>query len=256
MKLITLQGINKGVGTSSIAAAVAYTLARLGKPTLAVDGDCFSDAGCLGNFFGIPKQERGWPQGMMDGMGLANTADMNVLYRYADNCFYLAGGAVPRNTECSKVVGDLLGELDTLAKLDYVIVDAGFRQTAQAQAFAARSDLALTVMACDGGSLYKLSDSEIADNEFLLINKLMTSSRVERDVQEMLRGSEWARHFIKNGIAFDEVMMESLMQQQPISRFLPVSSPAADIEKTVFELIRLCDFADGQRLTRKDSGER
>lgn len=242
MKFITLQGLNKAVGTSSIAASAAFALAKLGKPALLVDADCFSDAGCVGNLFGVPKQDRGWPEALLGGLGLANTPDSSIFYKYAPGCFYLAGGAVPADADCNAFAADLFEELSALKALEYVIVDAGFRQTAQAKAFAAAADLVITVLVCDGGTIFKLGESEIADNEFLLVNKLMASSRVERDVLELLRGSDCGRHFLKSSIAFDEVMMEALMQQQPVNRFLPVSSPAADIEKTVFEIMRLCSL--------------
>lgn len=248
MKVITLQGLNKAVGTSSVAAALTYTFSKLSKSALLIDADVFSDAGCVGNLFGVPKQDYGWPEALMNGLGLVNTQEHNVFYQYCQDCFYLAGGAVPSQADSDALISELFSELSKLKSLEYVVMDAGFRRTKQAQAIARRSDLVITVLACDGGSIYKLGESSIADNEFLLVNRLMASSRVERDVLELLRGSDCGRNFLKNTIAYDEVMMEAMMQQQTINRFLPVSSPAADIEKTAFEIMRLCSVATSQQV--------
>ncbi len=239
MFFICLQGLSGFAGTSSVAAALGYSLSKNGYRTLCIDGyhDYLKNRSSTTDLlFNLETATEGWFE-MVKGR-----CSTPKLLKYEDRCYYLPFGQKGDiyNPQLSlEYVQGLFEHCRSLKKLDYVIIDGGIRGSEFAKAAARLSDLAISLMLAEGNSLSIYDSAVINSNEYLTFNKFVLKSTVMNDIELLVRNSPYAHRFLNSTISYDEIVMQSFLQQMPVTRYLPVCAASNAIERLMFEIIYL-----------------
>ncbi|MGN0903018.1 MAG: cellulose synthase operon protein YhjQ/BcsQ [Succinivibrio sp.] len=250
MKFITLQGINRNVGTSSICASLCYCLSELDKKVLCVDADLMSKASSICALFGLDAQKSGWLD-LAFGSDMSAEDDNYKIFCYQGNCYFLPkGDALSENFDPVKAAYSLFARTEKLKSLDYVLIDGGMRSQILTAELAKKSDIAITLVECTAASLLEVNSISVADNEFLLINRMIQSSSAMDQVQILYRNSSLKDCFFKDSIPFDESMIASGLNQMPLNRYLPISSPSSTIERIAFDIVAMCKNEEQSKSNR------
>ena len=241
MKIIVFQGLHNGVGTSSVCSATAYDLSKLGHCVLCIDSDFLHLHSVLECMFNIDHQGDGWIQMAMAGKFIASYPLYTI-----DTCNF-----IPRGTRvfCAKepltqIIQNGISAFKELKRVDFVLIDAGVRGSLTSQCLTSLADFVLTVVCPDTHSLINLDECVPADNECLVLNKILCSSNVMREVCMMLNNSALSEHLLKEDITFNEMVMKSLLMRQPFTRYVPQCRSSADIRQLSFKLIDMCHMLD------------
>ncbi len=242
MKIIVFQGLQNGVGTSSICSATAYDLSKLGHCVLCLDADFLHMHSVLDCIFNIDHKGDGWIQMAMEGKSVVSYP----LY-LVDDCNFIPRG---QRVFCAKeplaaIIQNAISAIKQLERVDFVLIDAGVCGSSTSQCLQTLADLVITVVCPDTSSLISLDECVLSDNEFIVLNKLLNASNVMRDVCMMLHHSALSEHVLKERIAFDEMVMKSLLKRQPFTRYVPQCSSSSDIRKLSFRLIEMCHLQNG-----------
>lgn len=244
MKLIVMQGLNHNVGTSSVAAAITYSIAKLGKTTVCIDANTDAMGNSISNLFGLEECKSGWLNAMENGSSLIN--DFNeapVFYQYEEKAFFVSLGKLDEKVDslrANSLISPLLDQLSKYEQIDYLIVDAGIKGNTLAKAFCSHADMVLTVLFPDGNCLLRLNSSNVEENEYLVVNALIKKSTIMNDVNLLLQSSAYKSSFLRHSISFDESVMNAYMRQMPVSRFLQISVATLDIEKILIDIMLIC----------------
>ncbi len=246
MYFICLQGLSSFAGTSSVAAALGYSLSKNGFRTLCIDGyhDYLKNRSSTTDLlFNLEDSNEGWFE------VIKGTRTAPKLMKYEDRCYYLPFGQKGDvyNPELSdEYVQGLFSLCRSLTKLDYVIIDAGVRSSLFARAAARHSDLALSLMTAEGNCLSIYDNAVINSNEYLVFNKFILKSTVMNDIELLVRNSPYAGRFLSSTISYDEIVMQSFLQQMPVTRYLPVCAASNAIERLMFEIIYICNHPEAE----------
>ncbi|MGN0916464.1 MAG: cellulose synthase operon protein YhjQ/BcsQ [Succinivibrio sp.] len=250
MKFITLQGINRNVGTSSICATLSYCLSGLDKKVLCVDADMMSKASSISALFGLDAPKASW----LDQSSRSDNSagdDNYKIYCYQGNCYFLPKGeALTADFDPVQIADSLFARIEKLKSLDYVLIDGGMRSLGLTTELAKKSDIAITLVECTAASLLDVNSISVSDNEFLLINKMIQSSSAMDQVQILYRNSSLKDCFFKDCIPFDESVIASGLNQMPLNRYLPISSPSSTIERIAFDIVAMCKSDEQSKTDR------
>lgn len=239
-----MQGLNHNVGTSSIAASITYSLAKLGKTTVCIDANTDAMGNSISNLFGIEECKSGWLNAMENGSSLVN--DFNeapVFFQYEEKAFFVSLGKLDENVDslrANTLISPLLDQLSKYDQIDYLVIDAGIKGNPLAKAFCSHANIVLTILFPDGNCLLRLNSSNIEENEYLVINALIKKSATMNDVNLLLQNSAYKSSFLRHSISFDESVMSAYMRQMPVSRFLQISVASLDIEKILIDIMLIC----------------
>ena len=126
------------------------------------------------------------------------------------------------------------------ADIDFVVIDAGNRESQFAKALASISTMTVTVIEAEQNSLVRLNSIEVQDNEYFLVNKILASSKIMNDVFMLMKKSKVGNCILNSAIELDESVIDANMHQEPFSRFLPISASTNALERVLFDIILIC----------------
>ena len=246
MNVVLLQGINHGVGTSSIGAAISWALGVHNYTTLFVNAADENCQYCTDALMGI-KSDNSSIKGWTDYISKENVNQDLNLYQCADKCFYLPYGTGHGSVTAKDSVKSIIHRISELNKLDFVIVDGGVRSSTMAKAFCSFCDLCISVTLADANCMLRLNETTPYDHEYFLINRFMMKSTVMNSIELLLRKSPLGKNFFNYVIQYDESMNRAFMEMMPVTRFLPIASSAKNIEKLMVDLILIEDLINGRK---------
>lgn len=244
MYWICIQGLTGFIGTSSIFSALGYSFAKNGWNSLCVDGyhDYLANRSSSTNvLYNLENNTKGW----FDNLCSKNS-ELNIL-KFTDKCYFLPFGNSAElydKKKTSEYISQLKQKLSQYSKLDYVIVDAGVKNSVFASAIAKESDVIITVMEAEGNCISIFEEQDIKGNEYLVLNKFVLNSSVMNEVEMMIRNSDYGKNFLKTTIKYDESVMQSFLQQMPVTRYMPISVASNDIEKLMFDIVFISTNTD------------
>lgn len=237
MYWICIQGITGFVGTSSIASALGYSFAKNGWNCLCIDGYHDSIKSTTDLLYNLDGNTKGWFD------NLCNEDTELSISKYSDKCYYLPFGTGnnhydSQNTEL--FLSRLKTKISEYRNLDYIVVDAGIKNSPFASSLVKQSDMVISVMIAEGNCLSIFDEQDIRENEYLVLNKFMLKSTVMNEVELRIRASENAGNFLKTTIKYDEAVIQSFLHQMPVTRYMPISVASDDIEKLMFDIVFIC----------------
>ncbi|WP_281071517.1 cellulose synthase operon protein YhjQ/BcsQ [Succinivibrio dextrinosolvens] len=244
MYWICLQGLTGFIGTSSIASALGYSFSKNGWNSLCVDGyhDYLAKRSSSTNIlYNLESNTKGWFDNLC-----CQDSELNLL-KFADKCYYLPFGNSSEHYDEKKAleyIRQLKAKISQYSKLDYIIVDAGVKNSVFASAMEKESDVIITLMEAEGNCISIFEEQEIKDNEYLVLNKFVLNSTVMNEVEMMIRNSDYGRNFLKTSIKYDESVMQSFLHQMPVTRYMPISVASNDIEKLMFDIVFISSNTD------------
>ena len=228
MAILGLQGIRGGVGTTSIAASLAWALQLLGETVLVVDA---SPDNMLRFFFNVDADHReGWARSLIDG-GDWRDAGM----RYTSHIDILPFGQLTPGER--EHLDRLYPTLDPLAAIvqqlgqqgdrRWVLLDLPADFSPLTRSLLDVCDRTLVVVHPDGNSHIRLHQQALAANRDILINDLRVGSQLQEDLYQLWLESQ--RRILPIAIHRDEAMAECLAAKQPMGEYRQDSLAAEEI---------------------------
>jgi cellulose biosynthesis protein BcsQ len=251
MNIIVLQGINGHVGTSSVSAALAYSLNKINIKTIVLDGAFENRGATVCSLFANDDTQTsyGWYDAVHNHKSLSNQKNKsNVVFSYEGGVLFAPKGKsfeLLGLKEADELASDLVTTLNNTQGIEFAIIDAGQRNSSFARAIAAKAHMAITILEAEGNSLNRLNEIEIEDNEYLLLNKVTRKSKIMTDIVLLLRESKIKNSLLNSDISYDESVMNSFLYDMPYPRYFSVSSASLDTEKVMFEIILICNAVNG-----------
>lgn len=251
MNIIVLQGINGHVGTSSICAALTYSLCKIDIRAIAIDAALYSRGAAMSNYFAFePDSSCDWTDAVTKHKSLSNQKNANnIVYCYSTNVYFapLKGNCDRQfDKDSAKTLAASLHEtLSNTKGIDFAIIDAGVRGNYFANAMAEYADMLITVCEADGNCLNRINDTKVMDNEYLLLNKVARNSKLMNDIVTLLRESKLKNVILNADISYDETVMSAFLYETPYPRYLSIAAASLDIEKLMFEIILISNTVNG-----------
>lgn len=248
MAILGLQGIRGGVGTTSVTAALAWSLQLLGESVLVVDA-------CPENLLRLSwnidfNQPDGWARALLDGRdwrdaGQRYTSQLDVLpfgqltAGEAENVhlLYDALGAL----------GSILQTLKSQTHYQWVLVDIPHGHSPLARLILEHCDSSLVIVKPDTNCHVRLHQQALPAGAHILINDLRVGSQLQDDLYQVWLQSQ--RRLLPMIIHRDEAMAECMAAKQPLGEY---RSDALAAE----EMLTLANWCllhvEGERAPRSD----
>lgn len=254
MYIVNFQGINACSGVSSIAAALSWSLSIHGNTVLFLNAASQNFSLCTDSLVGLDKDnlpKEGWS----DYFSHNYQKEVFYLLEWGKNCYYLPFGKTAISDEAPEFVDRLIKKLGSLSKIDFLVVDAGTRESRLAEEFSKASSLSVTLITPESNTVIKLEECNPRENEYFLLNKFMMKSIVMNDIELLLRKSKLSESMFKYVVQYDESMMRASMQMMPVTRYLPIASASKSIEKLMVDIILICRLTDEKADEQQDKAE-
>lgn len=233
MKIISVTGIAGGVGTTTVAAQLASSLAARGLPVIAFD---FSPQNALRLHFGMAWE---YGNGLIPQV-LSGKPWHQAAYRCENGVDFLPFGKCA-NQDIAVFDHLLEQEPDWLSsrleELDandntFVLFDCSCGEYALRSQAHALSDLIVTVAAADTVSYAAVAESrdcsaEYANKTSCLINGFDPTRELDRDIARLLRAEQGAQ-LCPVIIHRDESVREALASKLSVEAYAPYSQAAGD----------------------------
>ncbi|MFE8115309.1 cellulose biosynthesis protein BcsQ [Brenneria goodwinii] len=229
MPVIVLQGIRGGVGTTSVAAGLAWALQLLGETVLAID---FSPDNLLRLHFNMPcAQSNGWGRSQVDGAHWQQGA-----MQYAPNLDFLPFGqlnlieitALQQHCIHSPLFWqDNLAQLNAHGKHRWILIDAPADNSPLTRQALAAADAVLLLLTPDANCHVRLHQQALPDRRHFLVNQFSPTSVLQQDLHQL-----WLHtlpHLLPLVIHRDEALAESLAAKQPLGEYRALSVAAEEI---------------------------
>lgn len=223
MAIIALQGIRGGVGTTSITAGLAWALHQLGERVLVIDF-CAQNQLCL--HFNSPQAlAAGWARAELDGRAWHQEA-----LRYSDGLDFLPFGQLTEaeyarwlvtHQATSALWLHYLQQLRDCGDYDWLLMDLPASESSLIRQWRSVADALFTVLTADANNHIRLSQQTPEPKARLLLNQLLSNSRLQQDLQQYWR--EHLAAMLPLSIHRDEAMAESLAAKQPVGEYSAVS---------------------------------
>ncbi len=242
MYTIVLQGLNHFTGVSSLVAAMTYSLSLQGFKTVCIDADNSKNSVSSSLLFGLERQNYGFLDALKDDT--FNRDNQNLLFKYSENAYFIPFGnaqeLISTPEDCTYTAKALVKSLDAFKAIDFVIIDAGNRESQFARALSSVSTMTITIIEPEQNSLVRLNSIEVQPNEYFLVNKMVASSKIMNDVFMLMKKSKVGNCILNSAIEFDESVIDANMHQEPFSKFLPISASTNALERILFDIILIC----------------
>ena len=228
MTILGLQGIRGGVGTTSITAALAWSLQLLGESVLVIDA-------CPDNLLRLSfnvdfKHQQGWARALIDrydwrDAGLRYTSQLDLLPFgcLADNELQ----NTPLMEEAFIQLPPLLHTLKTQQHYQWVLVDLPHGVSNLARQFIEQCDHIFTVLKPDINCHVRLHQQPLPAGAHILINDLRVGSQLQDDLWQVWLQSQ--QRILPMVIHRDEAMAECLASKQPLGEYRSDSLAAEEI---------------------------
>ena len=225
MKIVQLQGIRSGVGTSFVTAALAYRLSVSNVKVLAVNAN--PSPFSLDQLFNLPVAfTESWLVDAKVGRGV-----FDHLYRYTDSLDVLPAGELDQsvNEDWTLAVEALIREASL--SYDYMVVDAGCQASGVARSFYSKASMVIDVLESEANSLMRLiRHRPKVNDEYYLFNKVWPLSRTQSDVSAFTqRYPQFVERLIPFSVPYDEYALQSSLYKQPITQSMFFSESAEQL---------------------------
>ncbi len=218
MAILGLQGVRGGVGTTSITAALAWSLQLLGESVLVIDA-------CPDNMLRLSfndeiGRQSGWARAALDGQdwrdaGLRYTSLIDVLP---------FGQLQPGELEHTGALSDTLSMIVSLVQTlereghyQWILLDLPHGFYPWTASLVEACHFTLTILKPDANCHIRLHQQPQPANTHLLINGLRMSSPLQEDLYQVWLQTQ--RRLLPVVIHLDEAMAESLASKQPLGEY-------------------------------------
>lgn len=245
MPVLAIQGLRGGVGTTSIAAALAYALEQLGESVLVID---FSPDNLLCLHFNASAEERsGWARALIDNgewsqaafsylsINDSSTNHSSTLNPPPAKLHYLPFGRLT-SAELNQLLARLGQEPDwwqrQLARLSadhyrWIILDLPQSPILLNQQGVLCADHHFCLLMADAASHVLLRQKVLATGSHFVINQFLATSKLQKDLQ--LLWSQTLVGLLPILLHRDEALAEALASKQPLGEYAPHSLVAEEL---------------------------
>lgn len=228
MAILGLQGVRGGVGTTSITAALAWSLQLLGESVLVIDA---SSDNLLRMSFNVDfTRKEGWARALLDDKDWRDTG-----MRYTSQLDVLPFGqltATERENEAAyqRLFSQFTTALQSLKEkshYQWILLDLPHGAATLTRQLLAKCDHVLSIVNVDANCHIRLHQQVLPENTHLLINDLRLNSQIQDDLYQVWLQSQ--RRLLPMVIHRDEGMAECLASKQPLGEYRSDSLAAEEI---------------------------
>lgn len=218
MATLGIQGIRGGVGTTSITAALAWSLQTLGESVLVIDA-------CPDNLLRLSfnvdfTHGDGWARALLDGKEWRDAG-----MRYTSLLDILPFGRLAANEwENLLAQPDLLSQLTHMvhalqsqSHYQWVLIDLPYGFSGLTRPFVELCDHTLTVVKPDTNCHVRLHQQPLPAKSWLLVNDLRIGSQIQDDLWQVWLQSQ--RRMLPMFIHRDEAVAECMAAKQPLGEY-------------------------------------
>lgn len=219
MTLIALQGVRGGVGTTSIAASLAWALRQLGDSVLVID---FSPDNLLRLHFNAAwEDKRGWARAEIDG-----TPWQQAALRYADRMDFLPFGQLDAAENAQWLASgdarparwtDALQTLASSGAYRWILLDIPAGSNPLAESLLTQADLVICPLVADTNCHVRLHQQALPSGARLLINQLTVANQLQEDIYQLWLQS--VPGLLPLVVHRDAAMAESAAAKQPLGEY-------------------------------------
>lgn len=228
MAILGLQGIRGGVGTTSVAAALAWSLQLLGENVLVVDT---SPDNLLRLSFNVDFSHRdGWARAMLDGRdwqdgGMRYTSQLDLLpfgqltaqeREYPDRWLEQLGG-----------IAAGIRALKESGRYSWILLDLPPGCAPLTRQLVNECDHTLTIVNADTNCHVRLHQQSLPAGAHILINDLRVGSQLQDDLYQVWLQSQ--RRLLPMVIHRDEAVAECMATKQPLGEYRSDSLAAEEV---------------------------
>ncbi len=227
MAILGLQGIRGGVGTTSITAALAWSLQLLGESVLVIDA-------CPDNLlrlsFNVDFASRGgWARSVLDGQdwrdaGLRYTSQLDVL---PFGQLTTSEWDVIHQHDALNQLAALLQALKAQQQYHWVLIDLPHGFSPLTRQFVAACDHVFTIIKPDINCHIRLHQQPLPAGAHILINDLRIGSQLQDDLWQVWLQSQ--TRILPTTIHRDEALAECLAAKQPLGEYRSDSLAAEEM---------------------------
>ena len=228
MAILGLQGIRGGVGTTSITAALAWSLQLLGESVLVIDA---SPDNLLRMSFNVDYDHNdGWARALLDGRDWRDAA-----LRYTSQLDLLPFGQLTAGEHESLHLrygtlgyfADALQLLQEKSHYHWILIDLPSGFSPLTRQLIEHCDHTLAIVTPDANCHIRLHQQALPKGAHILINDLRTHSQIQDDLYQVWLQSQ--RRLLPMVIHRDESMAECLASKQPLGEYRSDSLAAEEI---------------------------
>lgn len=218
MAILGLQGLRGGVGTTSLTAALAWSLQMLGETVVVVDA-C-PDNMLRFSFNGAINHHAGWGRTLLDG---GDWRDSGM--RYTAHIDFLPFGQlsvaerlnVHAITALAEPAREIIDSLHQQGQHRWVLIDLPHEYTPWREPLIERCHHVLTVVHPDANTHIRLHQQILPRHSHILINDLRVGSQLQDDLHRLWLQSQ--HRLLPVIIHRDEAMAEALAAKQPLGEY-------------------------------------
>lgn len=228
MAILGLQGIRGGVGTTSVTAALAWSLQLLGENVLVVDA-------CPDNLlrlsFNVDFAYRdGWARAMLDGRdwregGMRYTSQLDLL-----PFGQLTAQEREYPDQWQARLGDIVSGLQALkasGRYAWILLDLPHGTAPLTRQLVSQCDSTLAIVKADSNCHIRLHQQALPAGAHILINDLRIGSQLQDDLYQVWLQSQ--RRLLPMVIHRDEALAECMAAKQPLGEYRSDSLAAEEV---------------------------
>ncbi|KKY81298.1 MULTISPECIES: cellulose biosynthesis protein BcsQ [Leclercia] len=228
MAIVGLQGVRGGVGTTSITAALGWSLQLLGESVLVVDA-------CADNLLRMSfnvdfSHTGGWGRALLDGTDWRDAGQ-----RYTSQLDVLPFGQLTdseRENEYSlyETLGQFTTALQTLkarSHYQWILIDLPHGHSPLTRALVELCDHTLAIVKPDTNCHIRLHQQSLPVGARILINDLRIGSQLQDDLYQVWLQSQ--RRLLPMVLHRDEAMVECMASKQPLGEYRSDSLAAEEM---------------------------
>ncbi|MEZ6877056.1 cellulose biosynthesis protein BcsQ [Enterobacter sp. KBR-315C3_2022] len=228
MAILGLQGVRGGVGTTSVTAALAWSLQLLGESVLVIDA---SSDNLLRMSFNVDfTRTDGWARALLDDKDWRDAG-----MRYTSQLDLLPFGQLTeteRGNEAAyqRLFSQFVPALQSLKEqghYQWILLDLPHGAASLTRQLMAQCDRVLAIVNVDANCHIRLHQQALPDNAQILINDLRIGSQIQDDLYQVWLQSQ--RRLLPLVIHRDEAMAECLASKQPVGEYRSDSLAAEEI---------------------------
>ncbi|QZQ50336.1 cellulose synthase operon protein YhjQ [Erwinia persicina] len=227
MPIVALSGLRGGVGTTSVTAALAWALNRLGERTMVID---FSPHNQLRAHFNTPvTHSRGWAHSDRQQQPWQQSA-----MRYTEQLDFIPFGDLPADEKQNvmhqpeALLTPWAARLAALRKTyRWILLDMPAELPRLSDTLLAQADHSLVVLNADGNAHLRLHQTIFPPNTLFLLNQFSSLSKAQQDLHQLWLSS--LKGMVPLLIHRDEALAEALLCKQPVGEYRPLSLGAEEI---------------------------
>ncbi|EAW3207346.1 cellulose biosynthesis protein BcsQ [Salmonella enterica] len=228
MAILGLQGVRGGVGTTSLTAALAWTLQILGENVLVIDA---SPDNLLRMSFNVDfVHQGGWARSLLDGQdwrdaGLRYTSQLDLLP---------FGQLTAQERENPQAWQETLGEIGSAiqalkasGRYSWILLDLPYGASPLTGQLVSLCDHTLAIAQVDANCHIRLHQQALPAGAHILINDLRIGSQLQDDLYQVWLQSQ--RRLLPIVIHRDEAMAECMASKQPLGEYRSDSLAAEEV---------------------------